>query len=95
MSLRWVNSPSKKSLSPNAPAPESPVAADSDLAGEELPEWISIPRTAWTLDVSQATVWRWIKTVPGFPKPVKLSPGCTRLNARKLAAYIRSLEASK
>jgi len=27
--------------------------------------------------VHRTTIWRWIKTA-GFPKPVKLSPGCTR-----------------
>jgi len=27
--------------------------------------------------VHRSTVWRWIKT-ENFPKPLKLSPGCTR-----------------
>lgn len=26
---------------------------------------------------SRATIWRWIRTA-GLPKPVQLSPGCTR-----------------
>lgn len=28
-------------------------------------------------DVCRITIWRWVKN-NDFPKPVKLSPGCTR-----------------
>ncbi len=28
--------------------------------------------------VHRATIWRWVNTDPDFPKPVKLSPQCTR-----------------
>jgi len=28
--------------------------------------------------VSRASVWRWLKDDPTFPKPVALSPGTTR-----------------
>ena len=28
--------------------------------------------------VSVETVWRWSRADQGFPKPVSLSPGCTR-----------------
>lgn len=28
--------------------------------------------------VNRATPWRWAKTHPDFPKPICLSPGCTR-----------------
>ena len=28
--------------------------------------------------VHRTTLWRWVKTNPDFPKPVTLSPGCTR-----------------
>ena len=28
--------------------------------------------------VGRATIWRWLKDNLDFPKPVKLSPGCTR-----------------
>ena len=37
--------------------------------------------------VSRATVWRWVKKTPGFPQPVKLSPGCTRWRASDLEAW--------
>lgn len=28
--------------------------------------------------VSRSTIWRWAASRPGFPSPVRLSPGCTR-----------------
>ena len=28
--------------------------------------------------VHRSTPWRWVKATPHFPKPVVLSPGCTR-----------------
>lgn len=28
-------------------------------------------------DVTRQSIWRWVRTA-NFPKPVKLSPGCTR-----------------
>lgn len=28
--------------------------------------------------VCRTTPWRWSRTNPGFPKPVTLSPGCSR-----------------
>ena len=34
-------------------------------------------QVAYRFVVSRATIWRWVKEGK-FPKPVKLSPGCTR-----------------
>jgi predicted DNA-binding transcriptional regulator AlpA len=28
--------------------------------------------------VNRITIWRWARTDPTFPKPVKLTPGCSR-----------------
>lgn len=28
--------------------------------------------------IHRTTLWRWAKKDPAFPKPVSLSPGCTR-----------------
>lgn len=47
---------------------------------------LSDKRLAERLDVSRATVWRWAKA--GLvPKPVKLSPGCTRWRLADIAAW--------
>jgi prophage regulatory protein len=28
--------------------------------------------------ISRTAIWRWLKTDPSFPKPISLSPGCSR-----------------
>lgn len=28
--------------------------------------------------VHRSCIWRWLDTDPSFPRPIKLSPGCTR-----------------
>ena len=37
--------------------------------------------------VVRQTVWRWLKTDPTFPKPVSLSPGCTRWRLADIEAW--------
>lgn len=37
--------------------------------------------------VHRTTPWRWAKTDPAFPKPVTLSPGCTRWKLSDLEAW--------
>jgi len=39
--------------------------------------FLSDKQTAQRYCVSRGTIWRWIKK-QDFPKPVSLSPGCTR-----------------
>jgi prophage regulatory protein len=41
--------------------------------------------------VHRTTWWRWARTDPSFPKPIKLSPGCTRWRL----SDIESWEAAK
>ncbi len=43
--------------------------------------------------VSRVTIWKWLKTDPTFPKPIKLSPGCTRWRASDVEAWEKSREA--
>lgn len=38
--------------------------------------YLSDRQVSGRYSVSRATLWRWLGR--GFPKPVKLSPGCTR-----------------
>lgn len=40
--------------------------------------YLSDQNLAGRYSVSRQTVWRWLKTDPTFPKPISLSPGCTR-----------------
>ena len=37
--------------------------------------------------VTRPTVWRWLKTDPTFPKPISLSPGCTRWRLDEIEAW--------
>jgi predicted DNA-binding transcriptional regulator AlpA len=37
--------------------------------------------------VSRTTPWRWLKADPNFPRPVTLSPGCTRWRLADLEAW--------
>jgi predicted DNA-binding transcriptional regulator AlpA len=36
--------------------------------------------------VDRVTIWKWVKR-GGFPKPVKLSPGCTRWRMADIEAW--------
>lgn len=41
--------------------------------------------------VSRQTIWRLVKSDPTFPKPIRLTPGCTRW----LLSEVQAWEASK
>lgn len=43
------------------------------------------------LSVSRQTIWRLVKSDPTFPKPIRLTPGCTRW----LLSEVQAWEASK
>lgn len=45
--------------------------------------------------VSEKNAWRWAKTDPTFPQPVKLSPRCVRWRLADLEAWEKSKEADK
>lgn len=44
--------------------------------------------------VSRATVWRWVKT-ERLPKPIRLSPGCTRWRLSEVEDWERQQEAQR
>lgn len=48
--------------------------------------YLSDKRIAERYEVSRATVWRWVQAAR-LPKPVKLSPGCTRWRASDVEAW--------
>lgn len=39
------------------------------------------------LGVHRATPWRWANEDPTFPKPIKLSPGCTRWKLSEIEVW--------
>jgi prophage regulatory protein len=59
------------------------------------PILISVKRASELLSISEATFWRWVKFRTGFPRPLKVSPGCTRIRLRDLTDFVASLGAGK
>jgi len=51
------------------------------------PIYIAVAQIAARYDVHPSTVWRWAKADPNFPKPVTLTPGCTRWRLAELEAW--------
>ena len=53
-----------------------------------MPEtYLSDTHLATRFNVNRATPWRWAKVDPSFPKPVKLSPQCTRWKLSEIEAW--------
>lgn len=50
-----------------------------------------VHRVAEIYGVSVATIWRWAKTDPNFPQPIKISPGVTGWSAQAIEAHISNL----
>lgn len=49
--------------------------------------YVSDKQVAARYNVTRPTVWRWLKTDPAFPKPISLSPGCTRWRLDEIEAW--------
>lgn len=49
--------------------------------------YISDVQLAERFGVHRATPWRWVNTDETFPKPVKLSPQCTRWKLSEIEAW--------
>lgn len=63
-----------------------PVATDCG-ATQVAETYLSNTQLAARYGVNRSTVWRWSQTDPTFPKPVSLSPGCTRWKLSALEAW--------
>jgi len=49
--------------------------------------YISDTQLAARYGVHRSTPWRWAKTDPTFPQPVKLSPQCSRWKLSEIEAW--------
>lgn len=56
--------------------------------------YLSDKQVAGRYGVSRKVPWDWIKTDPSFPKPLKLSPGCTRWKLEELLDWEQSRRAA-
>ncbi len=53
-----------------------------------MPEtYLSDLQLAVRYSVHRTTTWRWAKSDPAFPKPIALSPGCTRWKLSEIEAW--------
>jgi prophage regulatory protein len=62
-------------------AKASTAIADSGL------RFLSDKDVAHRYSLSRSTIWRWLKTNPNFPKPVRPSNGATRWRVADLDAF--------
>ncbi len=53
--------------------------------------FLSDKQVAERYSISRPSVWRWVKSVDGFPAPIQLGVGTTRWALEDLEAYERSL----
>lgn len=51
------------------------------------PTYLSDVQVARRFGVHRSTPWRWLRADTSFPKPVSLSPGCTRWRLEDLVAW--------
>ncbi|GGO34495.1 hypothetical protein GCM10010991_25380 [Gemmobacter aquaticus] len=49
--------------------------------------YLSDVRLSERFGVHRTTIWRWTSTVPNFPKPVRLSPQCSRWKLSEIEAW--------
>lgn len=52
----------------------------------------TVDQVAEKLTISKATVWRYVRSDPQFPKPIKLSPGCARWRADEVDHWLATRE---
>lgn len=54
---------------------------------------LSVKKVSERYETSPATIWRWVRE-GNFPRPVKLTPGCTRWRLTDLESWESSREVS-
>ena len=73
------------SAAPKKPRPVPNVSHFDALPNAAL---ISINTLAAVNGQGVSTLWRHCKQDPDFPRPIRLSPGCTRFNVGEIRAYL-------
>lgn len=54
-----------------------------------IDRWMSPRQVTAMLSISEATLYRWVKQRPEFPRPVKFSRGCTRFSLQQLRDFAK------
>jgi prophage regulatory protein len=60
---------------------------DASMHSDQYRIYVSDVQLAQRFGTSRQTVWGWARIDPAFPKPVKLSPGCTRWRLAEVEAW--------
>lgn len=68
----------------DAPKPHRKSIEDSGID-----RWLSPRQVTAMLSISEATLYRWVKQRPEFPRPVKFSRGCTRFSLQQLRDFAK------
>lgn len=74
------------------------VSAPKAVNKPELPcsrchaTYLSDFEVAERYSVARSAIWRWVKSNPAFPNPIKLSPGTTRWVLSDLVRFERQKE---
>lgn len=56
---------------------------------------VRLPKVCDLTGASPATVWRWARTDPSFPKPFHLSPAVTAWDESELVAWLQTKKAER
>lgn len=67
--------------------PFSDLKASLPVSSKGAAIYLADYAVARRYDVHRSTPWRWLRSDPSFPKPVSLSPGCTRWRLQDLVAW--------
>ena len=57
------------------------------MPGVDIGRMLTVRQVAAALGCGKSTVWEWVKTVPGFPRPYKLGYRITRWKVSEVEAY--------
>jgi predicted DNA-binding transcriptional regulator AlpA len=51
---------------------------------------LTAEQTASLLNCHKITLWRWMKSIPDFPRPIRVSPGRIAFRESEVMAYIET-----
>lgn len=66
-----------------------PVRKKRPEVADPASKFLTVEEVAKRYGVAKATVWRWMKTDPNFPEPIKLSAGTSRWVEEQLHMFER------
>ena len=52
---------------------------------------VDVKEAAAMLSIGESTVWKKVKEDPSFPRPVRLSPKCTRFKVDDIRKWVKSV----